>query len=242
MPTHSSPYREKIKLFADGADYNSMLELAGHPNIKGFTTNPSLMRKAGVSEYAPFCKKVLREIGQKPISFEIFADEFESMDRQAREIASWANNVYVKIPVTNSKGESTIPLIKTLTHEGIKLNITAIFTLEQLTSVALALKGGAPSVASVFAGRIADAGIDPVPVMAAAAGICRSQDSNIELLWASTREIFNVVQAEQAGCHIITVPHPMLGKIKNFGSDLVAASLKTVLAFKQDSEAAGYNL
>ena len=200
------------------------------------------MRKAGVSEYAPFCKKVLREIGQKPISFEIFADEFESMDRQAREIASWANNVYVKIPVTNSKGESTIPLIQTLTREGIKLNITAIFTLEQLTSVVLALKGGAPSVVSVFAGRIADAGIDPVPVMYAAAGICRSQDSNIELLWASTREVFNVVQAEQAGCHIITVPHPMLGKIGNFGSDLTEASLKTVLAFKQDSEAAGYNL
>ncbi len=242
MFAYRSTYQGKVKLFADGADYHSMIELSNDPKIQGLTTNPSLMKKAGVSEYVPFCKKVLQEIKHKPISFEVFADDFASMDEQARKIASWGNNVFVKIPVTNSKGESTIPLIQTLAHEGVKLNITAVFTLEQTSTVAHALKGGAPSVISVFAGRIADTGIDPVPVMAAAASICRSLDDNIELLWASTREVFNIVQAEQTGCHIITVPHPMLKKVDNFNKGLGQCGLETVQAFKADSEAAGYSI
>lgn len=233
---------QKVKIFADGADYDSTVQLAKDPKIRGFTTNPSLMKKAGVKEYAPFCQRLLKEIGGKPISFEVFADDFETMGKQAQKIATWGENVYVKIPVTNSKGESSLPLIQDLAYRRIKLNITAVFTLKQVLQVASALKGGAPSIISVFAGRVADTGRDPLPLMMAAAGVCTATDKNIELLWASTREIFNVVQAEQSHCHIITVPHNLLGKMANFGRDLSQCGLETVQAFKDDAEAAGYHL
>jgi len=242
MFSYEVSYKKKIKLFADGADFDSMIKLSKDPDIQGLTTNPSLMKKAGISEYTPFCKKILENIKDKPISFEVFADDFESMSKQANEIATWGENVYVKIPVTNSKGESSIPLIKELSHNKIKLNVTAIFTLEQVMQVAQALTGGAPSVVSVFAGRIADAGVDPMPLMTAAAGICASLDKNMELLWASTREVFNIVHAEQSGCDIVTVPPGILNKLGNFGKDLNQCSLETILGFKNDAEELGYTI
>jgi len=241
MPTSKSSFKAQIKIFSDGADRKSMLEMAADPKISGLTTNPTLMKKAGITDYRTFCKDILKEITQKPISFEVFADDFAEMKRQAAEIKTWGANVYVKIPIVNSKGESSIPLIKELSHSGVKLNITAILTMGQVKETVNAVKGGAPSVVSVFAGRIADTGRDPMPLMKAAAEAC-SVDKNIELLWASTREVFNIVQAEEAGCKIITVPPDIIKKMKMFDMDLLKLSVETVQMFKSDSEAAGFKM
>lgn len=237
-----SPFSNKIKIYSDGADKASMLEMAKNPLIQGLTTNPSLMKKAGVTDYKSFCLDILTHIKDKPLSFEIFTDDIQDMKRQGLEINTWGKNVYVKIPITNSKGESTIPLIRELSQNGVKLNVTAILTMKQTIDTVLALKGGAPSIVSIFAGRIADTGRDPMPLMQAAAELCRGTDPNIELLWASTREVYNIVQAEVAGCHIITSPPDIIKKISNFNKDLSTLSLETVQMFKTDSEAAGFKL
>lgn len=231
----------KIQLFADGADKASMLALAKKLFIKGLTTNPTLMRKAGVGDYAAFAREILASIKKKPVSFEVFSDDFNEMERQAKEIASWGQNVYVKIPVTNTKGESSIPLIKKLSAGGIKLNVTAILTLKQVKTVVSALSKKVPSVVSVFAGRIADTGRDPVPVMREAKALL-AKNKKAELLWASTREVLNIAQAEVAGCDIITVPNDILKKIPKWGFDLEQLSLETVKMFYEDGKQAGYRL
>ena len=233
---------DKIKIFADGASLPSLLELAGNTRIAGFTTNPTLMRKAGVKDYKAFAHEVLQHIKDKPISFEVFADEFSEMSRQAREIATWGGNVYVKIPVTNTRRESAATLVKALASDGVKLNVTALCTLEQVREVAAVLQGGAPSVISVFAGRIADTGRDPVPLMREALHICRERDPRIELLWASPRELLNIVQAAEVGCDIITVTPDLLKKLELVGKDLGEFSLDTVKMFYADAQAAGYKL
>lgn len=230
-----------IQLFADGADKAAMTEMSQKPFIKGFTTNPTLMRKGGVPDYAGFAKAVLAAIPDKPISFEVFSDDFAEMERQAHLIASWGKNVYVKIPITNTRGASSIPLIKKLVAQMTKVNVTAILTLKQVTAVARVLSPKVPSVVSVFAGRIADTGRDPVPVMTAAKKLL-AKNKKAELLWASTREVFNIVQAEEAGCHIITVPNDILKKLEKWGSDLEKLSLDTVKMFYEDGRAAGYTL
>lgn len=237
-----SPYANKVKIYSDGADKTAMLEMAKNPLIKGLTTNPSLMKKAGVSDYKTFCLDILTHIKDKPLSFEVFTDDITDMKRQANEINTWGKNVYVKIPITNSEGQSTIPLIKELTKAGVKLNVTAILTMQQIIETVMALKGGAPSIVSVFAGRIADTGRDPMPMMSAAATLCRETDPNIELLWASSREALNIVQAEQTGCHIITATPDLVKKTSMFNKDLAQLSLETVRMFKTDAEAAGYKL
>jgi transaldolase len=232
-----------IKLFSDGADLGSLLEMAKNPKIAGFTTNPTLMRKAGISDYVAFAQQVLEHIKDRPISFEVFADDFPSMARQARLIAAWAPNVYVKIPITNTQGESSVPLVKELSvGAGVQLNVTAICTLDQVRAVSQALVGGAPAVISVFAGRIADTGRDPVPHMRECRAIIDASGARAELLWASPRELLNIVQAEQAGAHIITVPPDMLKKLSLFGKDLGDYSLETVKMFHNDASAAGYSL
>ncbi|GIL18212.1 MAG: transaldolase [Oligoflexia bacterium] len=237
-----SPFAHKIKIYSDGADKASMLEMAKNPQIQGLTTNPTLMKKAGITDYKSFCKDILTQIKQKPISFEVFSDEFGEMKRQALEINSWADNVYVKIPITNSEGRSSIPLVKELAQKGVKLNVTAILAWDQIIETTLALKGGAPSIVSVFAGRIADTGRDPIPMMTAASELCRAVDKNIELLWASSREALNIVQAEQCGCHIITATPDLIKKMSMFNKDLTQLSLDTVKMFKADAEAAGFSL
>jgi transaldolase len=237
-----SPYTGKVKIFLDGADRSSMLEMAKNPLIKGFTTNPTLMKKSGVTDYKAFCKEILTMIPDKPISFEVFADDFSEMKRQGLEINSWGKNVYVKIPVTNSEGLKATKLVEELSHSGVKLNVTAILTLPQVWEVCQALKGGAPSIVSVFAGRIADTGRDPQPLMEAALQICLSSDKNIELLWASSREAYNVVQADVMGCHIITCTHDIIKKMGTFNKDLGQLSLETVRMFKTDAESAGFKL
>lgn len=231
----------KIKIFADGADMAGMVEMAANPLIKGFTTNPTLMRKAGISNYEGFAKEILQKIRDKPISFEVFSDDLPEMNRQARKIATWGDNVYVKIPVTNTRGESTAPLVKELAHAGMKLNVTAVFTLKQVWEITCALKGGAPAVVSVFAGRIADAGVDPVPHMQAAVEMVRTAPG-VELLWASPREILNIIQADQVGCDIITCTNDILKKAKTIGMELSAFSLDTVKMFYDDGKAAGFQL
>ncbi|OFZ20352.1 MAG: transaldolase [Bdellovibrionales bacterium GWB1_55_8] len=238
----SGASRIAIKIFLDGADRAQMLEMAKNPLVSGFTTNPSLMKKAGVKDYRGYCKEILTQIADQPISFEVFADEFSEMKRQALEIATWGKNVYVKIPVTNSKGQSALELVKELSHSGVKLNVTAIYTLKQVWETCLALKGGAPSIVSVFAGRTADVGHDPMPIMVGAAEMCRSTDPSIELLWASTREAFNIIQAQHAGCQIITAPADVIKKAAGFGKDLTELSLDTVKAFKVDADSAGFSL
>jgi transaldolase len=232
----------RIKIFADGASLPALLELAQNPAIAGFTTNPTLMRKAGVKDYRAFAREALAHIVKKPISFEVFADDFAEMNRQARAIAAWGENVYVKIPITNTKGESAAPLIRELTAAGVKVNVTALCTLGQVHETAQALAGGAPSVISVFAGRIADTGRDPVPLMRAALEICGAADRNIELLWASPRELLNLIQAAEVGCHIITVTHDLLKKLDLVGKDLGEFSLDTVKMFHRDAADAGYEL
>lgn len=229
----------RVKLFADGADKAAMLELYARPYIQGFTTNPTLMRKAGVTNYKAFARDVLAAIPDRPISFEVFADEFDDMERQAREIASWGDNVYVKIPVTNTRKESAVPLICRLAHAGVKLNVTALLSLAQVRDVAAALSSGAASYISVFAGRIADTGRDPVPLMAAAMEIVRMHPS-IELIWASPRELLNVFQADAIGCHIITATSDILKKLSLVGKDLDQYSLETVQMFYDDARKSGY--
>ncbi len=231
----------KIKLYADGADLASMQQMYKLPHIKGFTTNPTLMNKAGIRDYAAFAHQVLEAIPDRSVSFEVFSDDFEDMARQARLIAAWGENVYVKIPVTNTKGESAVPLIRELTDAGVKLNVTAVFTLKQTDEIAAALQNGAPAILSIFAGRIADAGMDPVPLMSQALRMIQPMP-NIELLWASPREVFNVVQANDIGCHIITATPDILNKLKSLGKDLTEFSLDTVKMFYNDATSAGFTL
>jgi transaldolase len=232
----------KIKIFADGADKTGILNLNANPLIKGMTTNPTLMRKAGIKDYEAFARDILQSVTSKPISFEVFSDEFPEMRRQALKIAGWQKNVYVKIPVTNTRGESSLPLIAELCKEGVQLNITAILTLDQVRGVVEALNPGVPSVVSVFAGRIADTGCDPVPIMRESLSIVR-QRPKAELLWASVREVLNLLQAEECGCHIVTVTHDVLNKaMKMWGMDLKSLSLDTVKMFYADAAACGFAL
>ena len=230
-----------VKIYADGADLQGMRELSRRSWIQGFTTNPTLMRKAGVSDYRAFAGDVLTMIPDRPISFEVFSDEFEEMAWQAREIATWGENVYVKIPVTNTQGDSSAELIRDLTREGIKLNVTAILALDQVRDVVVALLGGSPAYVSVFAGRVADTGRDPVPLMAAALELV-ALEPNLELIWASPRELLNIYQADAIGCHIITVTHDILNRLNAVGRDLHDYSLDTVRMFRNDAIQAGYTL
>ncbi len=230
-----------VKIFADGADLAGMLELYRQPHIKGFTTNPTLMRKAGITDYEAFAKQVLAAIPDRPISFEVFSDEFSEMERQARAIASWGSNVYVKVPVTNTRGESTAALCKRLSEAGVKLNVTALLSLAQVRDVVQAVANGAPSCISVFAGRVADTGYDPVPLMSAAVEMLKLAPQS-ELIWASPRELLNIFQADAIGCHIITVTHDILKKLSNVGRDLEDYSLDTVKMFHTDATAAGFKL
>ncbi|NDG84817.1 MAG: transaldolase [Proteobacteria bacterium] len=231
-----------IKIFSDGAEKDQLLKMNRNPLVSGMTTNPTLMKKAGVKDYRAFCKEVLQDIREKPLSFEVFADDFATMERQAREIATWGDNVYVKIPIQNSEGKSSIPLIKTLSLAGIKLNVTAIYTVKQTIEACQALEKGAASIVSVFAGRAADLGHDPTPTLTAAAKICTEYGDQIESLWASTREVYNILQAEQCGIKIITVPFDVLAKLETGFKTLDELSLDTVLTFKKDSESAGFQL
>ncbi len=230
-----------IKIFADGAEKASMVALSKDPLIKGLTTNPTLMRKAGITDYAGFAKEVLAEIKDKPVSFEVFSDDFDEMERQARIIASWAPNVYVKIPITNTKKEPSYDLIKKLSADGIKLNVTAIFSLVQVHQTRDALRKDVPAIISVFAGRIADTGVNPLPLMKQAKNILRDCP-NFELLWASPRELLNIYHAEEAGSHIITVTPDVLKKAENIGLDHEEFSLQTVKMFYDDGQKAGYTL
>jgi len=231
----------KIKIFADGADVAGMLEMYRNPLIRGFTTNPTLMRKAGVRNYEAFARQILKAIPDRPISLEVLADDFAEMGKQARVIASWASNVFVKIPITNTRGESAVGIIERLSHEGIQLNVTALLTLDQVRKVAAALAGGAAASVSIFAGRIADTGLDPVPVMAEAVEILRSTPQ-IELIWASPRELLNVFQADAVGCHIITATNDILKKLPLVGKDLTQFSLETVEMFYNDAVASGFEI
>jgi transaldolase len=232
----------KIQLYADGADKAGVLDLYAKPYIKGLTTNPSLMKKAGIKDYEAFAKDILQSITAKPISLEVFTDDLVEMKRQALKINSWGKNVYTKIPITNSRGDSCLPLIKELGQQGVKLNVTALLTLDQVRGVAENLNPAVPSVVSVFAGRIADTGVDPMPLMRAAGALLYNQPK-AELLWASTREVLNIFQAEECGCAIITVPHDILGKAaKMLGQDLAAISLDTVKMFAKDAIDCGFKL
>lgn len=231
----------KVRIFADGADKAGMLEMYGKPFIKGFTTNPTLMRKAGITDYEAFAKDILAAIPDRPISFEVFADEFDEMDRQARRIATWGKHVSVKIPITNTKRQSSVALVKKLSQDGIALNVTAMFTLQQVRDVVDAVRGGAPCFVSVFAGRIADTGRDPVPIMAASVDVLRSAP-NTELIWASPRELLNVFQADEIGCHVITVTNDILKKLSLVGKDMDEYSLETVKMFYDDGKSAGFKL
>jgi transaldolase len=228
-----------VKIFADGADLAGMKDLYRQPFIKGFTTNPTLMRKAGISDYRTFARQVLQVIPDRPISFEVFSDEFGEMERQAREIASWGANVYVKIPVTNTRREPAAELVRRLSQSGVKLNVTALMSLAQVRDVVAALAGGAPACVSVFAGRVADTGFDPVPLMAAAVEMLRVAP-NAELIWASPRELLNIFQADAIGCHIITVTHDILKKLSLVGRELDEYSLDTVKMFYNDATRAGF--
>jgi transaldolase len=232
----------KIKIFADGADKAALFALNADPLIKGITTNPTLMRKAGIADYEKFAREVLNEIKEKPISFEVFSDEFPEMRRQALKITKWQKNVYVKIPVTNTRTEPSLPLIRELAQEGVRLNITAILTTDQVRDVVQALDPKVPSVVSVFAGRIADTGLDPMPLMQESLKLVR-QLPNAELLWASVREVLNIVQADLCGCDIVTVPPDILKKARSlWHKDLAELSLDTVKMFAQDAISAGFKL
>jgi transaldolase len=232
----------KVRIFADGADRAGILDLYQKPYIKGLTTNPTLMRKAGIGDYEAFARDILQTVTAKPISLEVFSDEFPEMRRQALKIAGWGANVFVKIPITNSRGESSLALIKELSRERVQLNITAILTLDQVRGVAVALDAAVPAVVSIFAGRIADTGVDPMPIMRESRTLLRERPQ-AELLWASVREVLNIVQADQCGCDIVTVTHDILAKAaKMLGTDLAALSLDTVQMFARDAAAAGYKL
>lgn len=231
----------RIKLYADGADLNGMIEEYKNGIASGFTTNPTLMKKAGVKNYEEFAKSALKAIPDLPISFEVFSDDLPGMELEARKIGSWGNNVYIKIPVTNTKGESTTPLVKKLSHDGLKLNVTAILTVDQVKTVAKALSPTTPSIVSVFAGRIADTGVDPMPIMKESVKILKS-NPKAELLWASTRELLNLIHAESCGCHIITITNDILKKVPLVGKDLNQLSLETVQMFYADAQSAGYKI
>lgn len=231
----------RIKLFCDGADFDSILSMYKNSYIKGFTTNPTLMRKAGLTDYEAFGRKVLAAVSDRPVSLEVFADDLHNMEIQARKIATWGPNVNVKIPVTNTKGEFTGPLIKTLSSNGVVLNITALMTVKQVEDVADCLHPGTPAIISVFAGRVADTGVDPVPLMAECLQALKSRPK-AELLWASPRELLNVFQADEIGCHIITATPDILVKLKLVGKDLTEYSLDTVKMFFTDAAAAGYSI
>jgi len=231
----------RIKLYADGADLNGMIEEYRKGIASGFTTNPTLMKKAGVTSYEEFAKAALKAIPDLPISFEVFSDDFSGMEREARKIAGWGDNVYIKIPVTTTKGESTAPLVKKLSHDGLKLNVTAILTVEQVKTVSKALSPDTPGIVSVFAGRIADTGVDPMPIMKESVKILKS-NPRAELLWASTRELLNLIQAESCGCHIITITNDILKKVPQVGKDLRELSLETVQMFYTDAQSAGYKI
>ena len=231
----------KVKLFADGADRDGMLEMYQKPYIQGFTTNPTLMKKAGISDYEAFAHDILQAIPDRPISFEVFADDFDEMERQALKIRTWGENVYVKIPVSNTRQQMSYDLIGKLADAGVHLNITAILTLEQVNAVADAVKNGPASVVSVFAGRIADTGLDPVPLMSKALEILEVAPQ-AELLWASPREVLNIYQADAIGCHIITATNDIIRKLSLSGKDLAQYSLETVQMFYDDASRAGYQL
>jgi transaldolase len=230
-----------VKIFADGADLEGMVTLAERPEIAGFTTNPTLMRKSGITDYESFAHKVLAAITDRPISFEVFADDPDGMIRQARLIASWAPNVFVKVPVTDTQGTSTTSVIETLTADGVQLNVTALMTVAQVDAVTRALAGTPGAIVSVFAGRIADTGRDPIPIMTESLAIT-SATPNVSLLWASPREILNVRQADDIGVDIITVTHDTLTKLGLFGKPLEEYSLETVRMFFNDAQAAGFTL
>jgi len=236
-----SQHHLRIKLFADGAALSDMLALYRRPDIRGFTTNPTLMHKAGIRDYGQFARGVLAAIPDRPISFEVFADDFAGMESQARQIAAWGENVYVKIPITNTLRQPSAALIRRLSHSGVKVNVTAVLTLRQVEDAVDALAGGAPSNVSVFAGRIADTGRDPVPLMREALAIAARAPS-VELIWASPREVLNVVEADAAGCHIITVTTEILNKLDLVGRDLDELSLDTVKMFRSDAVKAGFLL
>jgi transaldolase len=230
-----------VKIFADGADLDAILALSVNRRIAGFTTNPTLMWKAGLTDYEEFARRLLERITVHPISFEVFADDVEEMRRQAVKIRQWGDNVYVKIPVTTTKGESMAPLVRELSEDGVKVNVTALFTTAQVELITAAVKDGAPSYISVFAGRIADAGIDPIPIMGRAVQIMLDAPRS-ELIWASPREVLNVVQADQVGCHIITMTQDLLKKLDLLGKDLMQYSLETVQMFHRDAITAGFSL
>lgn len=231
----------KVKIFADGASLPDMLTAYQGGMVKGFTTNPSLMKKAGITDYKAFAREVLAEITDCSVSFEVFSDDFATMEKEADVLAALADNVYVKIPVTNTKGESSLPLIKKLANKGYKLNVTAIFTLEQVAGVVAALNPEVPSIVSVFAGRIADTGVDAVALMQEAAKIC-AKNPKAELLWASCREFYNIMDAEKSGCAIITVQNTVLNKSKLYGKDLQAYSRETVQDFFKDASGLGFSI
>ena len=232
----------KVQIYADGADKAGILDLYAKPYIKGLTTNPSLMKKAGIKDYEAFARDILQTVTAKPISLEVFSDEFSEMKRQGLKIAAWGKNVYVKIPITNSRGESSIPLIRELAAQRVQLNVTAILTVAQVQAVAGALNPAVPSVVSVFAGRIADTGVDPMPIMRECVAVLAGHPK-AELLWASVREVLNILQAEACGCAIVTVPHDILAKAaKMLGMDLTALSIDTVKMFASDAATVGYTL
>jgi transaldolase len=231
----------RVKIFADGADLERIRNLASSSVIAGFTTNPTLMRKAGVTDYEAFAREALEIVGDRPISFEVFTDDFAEMAREARLVSSWADNVYVKVPVTDTSGNPSTELVRELSAEGVKLNVTGLFTLQQVATIAAALEGGAPACVSLFAGRIADAGIDPVPMVVDAVAALDHLPA-VELIWASPREVLNIVQADRAGCHIITVTHDLLKKLPSLGKDLTEFSLETVRMFHRDALDAGYRI
>jgi len=229
------------KIFADGADLDSILKLAGDPIIQGFTTNPTLMWKAGLTDYEEFAQRLLERITDKPISFEVFADDEDEMRRQAMKLAAWGDNVYVKIPVTTTKGTPMAPLVRELSEGGVQVNVTALFTTSQVELIAAAVKDGARSCVSVFAGRIADAGVDPLPIMSRSVDIL-ADAPRAELIWASPREVLNLVQADSVGCHIITMTGDLLAKVPGLGKDLDQFSLETVQMFHRDAASAGFTL
>lgn len=231
----------KTKIFADGADFDSIVKLSGNPIVKGFTTNPSLVRKAGVTDYEEFGRKLLAAVPNRPISLEVFADDFAEMARQARAIATWGPNVNVKIPVTNTKKEFSGDLIRELSEDGVVVNVTAILTLDQVRRVTASLSPKTPAIVSVFAGRIADTGVDPVPLMAEAVSILKARPK-AELIWASPRELLNIFQADDIGCHIITVTNDIINKLSLVDKDLAAYSLETVEMFRRDALAAGFTI
>jgi len=231
----------QVKLFADSAHPTAIRQLAGNPYIKGFTTNPTLMRKAGITDYESFSREMLAIVTDRPLSLEVFADDFAEMERQARKIATWGNSVYVKIPVTNTRAEPSLDLIRRLSHSGLKLNVTALLSLKQVCDVSAALAGGAPSFISVFAGRVADTGVDPVPLMAAAVEIVKIYPQ-IELIWASPRELWNIFQANAIGCHVITATPDILKKLELVGRNLLDYSLETVKMFYEDAVKSGFHI